>query len=187
MNDIFDLIERELKERYAGWEGMDQFDGTGDRIRRLIGEMCWSTEDVEKVLEDCFKAVFPDKFNEMLVSGPTSVWTLCPHHLVPCNFRVYIGYIPKGKVLGLSKFSRIAITQGRLPIMQETYTRELARRFWENLEPDGVGIYVVGRHGCIGCRGVTQEVSISTSSLLGSFLEEESTRGEFFHIVGKGS
>jgi len=183
MMDIFGRIEELFKERYKDWDGVAQFDGSGERLRRLIGEMCWTQGRVLVELDKCFKAVFPDKYDEMLVSGPTSVWTLCPHHLLPVNLKVYIGYIPIGKVLGLSKFSRIAIAYGKLPIMQEQYTRELASVLWDRLNPEGVGVYVVGKHGCMGCRGVKQEdTEISTSTLKGSFKDDPIVREEFYNL-----
>ena len=184
--DVYSRIEKELTMRYADWDGKAQFEGTGDRLRRMVDELCWSFQKIDKELRGCFKAVFPDKYDEMLVSGPTSVWTLCPHHLVPCNFKVHIGYIPNGKVLGLSKFSRIAIYLGKRPIMQEQYSQDVANAIMEHLKPKGVGVYVIGHHGCIGCRGVTQEVNVSTSILLGEFRSQPEVREEFYRIARDG-
>ncbi len=181
--DIYQRIEDLMVERYQGWDGARQFEGTGGRLKRMVDELCWPSSRIEEELVEHFKAVFDDRYNEMLVSGPTSVWTLCPHHLVPCNFQVFIGYIPNGKVLGLSKFSRIAITVGRTPIMQEQYSRELADALMSYLKPDGVGIYVTGKHGCMGCRGVTQDINVVTTVLRGSFLKEPSVKEEFLGTV----
>jgi GTP cyclohydrolase I len=182
--NIYDLVESSFKERYKGWEGADQFSGTGDRLRRMIDELCWTQDKIDAELAKAFKAVYPHKFSEMLVAGPTSVWTFCPHHIVPCNFLVYVGYIPDGKILGLSKFSRVSLILGRRPIMQEQYNEEVAEAFMSNLKPKGVGIYIIGTHGCIGCRGVTQpEVKVTTDVLKGVFLTEPEVRQEFFHNI----
>ena len=181
--DIYQRIEGLMLERYAGWDGHLQFEGTGERLRRMVDELCWPSSKIEEELDKHFKAVFNDSYSEMLVSGPTSVWTLCPHHLVPCNFQVFIGYIPNGLVLGLSKFSRIAITVGRRPIMQEQYSRELADAFMNSLQPDGIGVYVTGKHGCMGCRGVTQDINVVTTVLRGNFLEEPSVKEEFLGTI----
>lgn len=184
MNDIFDELEEFYKERYKGWEGAQQFDGTGNRLRKQVEELCWPIHIINQHLDDCFSAVFDDSYKEMLVVGPTSVWTLCPHHLVPCNFKVFIGYIPSGKVLGLSKFSRIAILVGKKPIMQEMYTRELADLLQERLNPGGVGVLVRGTHLCVEARGVQQDVEVVTSCLKGYFLDDSSTKSEFLDSIG---
>ena len=183
MSDIFGRIEELLGERYEGWDGAAQFEGSGERLRRLYDEMCWPREKVEEEIEKCLEAVFEDAYDEMLVCKDIDVWTLCPHHILPCNFKVNIGYIPIGKVLGLSKFARIAVTFGKIPIMQEQYTRELADTLWDKLKPEGLGVYVVGKHGCMGCRGVNQpNVEVVTSTLRGSFVIDPMVRGEFYSI-----
>ena len=186
MKSLGKKIEEMLVQRYEGWEGARQFEGTGDRLERMIKELCWTPEHIEKELDSYFVATFEDSYNEMLVSGPTSIWTLCPHHLLPCHFDVLIGYIPIGKVLGLSKFSRIAIAMARRPIMQEQYSRELADIFMDKLSPEGVGVYVIGIHGCMMCRGVGQEVKVSTSVLKGSFMDDPTVRKEFYDICKNG-
>ena len=181
--DIFEEIEEYFKEKYQDWNGKVQFQGSGRRLQRLYDEMCWDKKDVLNEIDKDLEAVFPDEYSEMLVCKAVNVWTLCPHHLLPCNFKVYIGYIPtRGKVLGLSKFARVAVALGKMPTMQEQYTGDLANTLWKRLGPDGLGIYVVGKHGCMGCRGINQEIPIVTSTLKGSFLEDQSTREEFLSI-----
>lgn len=180
--DIFEKIEELFRERYKDWEGVAQFEGSGERLRRLVDEMCWPLGDIGEEVQKCLQAVFPDKYDEMLVCKDMNVWTLCPHHLLPCNFKVNIGYIPVGKVLGLSKFTRIASAYGKRPIMQEQYTRELAGLFMETLEPEGLGIYVIGKHGCMGCRGINQDIEVVTSTLRGSFKDDPMVREEFYAI-----
>ena len=178
---MFKEIEEFFKERYEGWEGVAQFEGLSRRFERLIEEMCWPISKVKGEVDGCFQAVFEDSYDEMLVCKDVSVWTLCPHHLLPCLFKVNIGYIPLGKVLGLSKFARVAVALGKTPIMQEQYTRDLADTFWNELKPEGLGVYVTGRHGCMGCRGVNQDIDVVTSTLRGSFMEL-GVREEFYAI-----
>jgi GTP cyclohydrolase I len=180
--NLFKAIEEAFKEKYRDWNGGTQFSGSGKRLQRLVDEMCWSRKDVFDDIEKSLQAVFPDSYNEMLICKDINVWTLCPHHLLPCNFKVYIGYIPTGNVLGLSKFARVAVTLGKMPIMQEQYTRELADILWNKLTPNGLGVYVIGKHGCMGCRGINQEISIVTSTLKGAFLDDLKTRGEFYSV-----
>ena len=180
--DIFTEAEEMFKKVYADWDGATQFDGSGDRLRRLVRELCWTSMAIREEVEKCLEAVFRDTYHEMLVCKNINVWALCPHHFLPCNFKVSIGYVPTGYVLGLSKFTRIAVAMGKRPIMQEQYTRELTDTLWNKLNPDGLGVYVVGTHGCMGCRGVNQEIDIVTSNLKGSFYKDEKTRGEFLSI-----
>ena len=181
--NLFDTIEKTFKRVYNGWEGAGQFSGSGKRLRNLVEEMCWPSRKIEEEVSKCLQAVFADKYDEMLVTKFIEVWTLCPHHLLPCNFNVKIGYIPIGGVLGLSKFTRISVTLGKRPIMQEQYTREVADTLWEGLKPEGLGIYVIGKHGCMGCRGVNQpNVEVVTSTLRGSFKANHTVREEFYAI-----
>ncbi|MBU1067914.1 GTP cyclohydrolase I, partial [Patescibacteria group bacterium] len=177
----------ELTSLYSGWDGRKQFEGTGERLRRMSEECFWNPSVVELELEKCFKS-FEEAYSEMLVEGPISVWTFCPHHLLPCHFDVHIGYIPNGRVLGLSKFSRISEILAKRPVMQEQYTREVANCIEKHLKPEGVGVYVIGKHGCMRCRGVKQEeTSVKTATLRGSFMEDPSVRYEFYQIVKGGN
>lgn len=120
----------------------------------------------------------------MLVERNISVWTFCPHHILPCHFIVNIGYIPKKEVLGLSKFTRIAIALGKRPVIQEQYTQEVADVLYDSLKPEGLGVYVIGSHGCMACRGVEQpEVDVTTCVLKGSFLTDGTVRKEFYDNI----
>ena len=170
-----------LEHLYPSWKGVKQFEGTPGRLVRMYEDFCWPQERIDKELSKQFR-VFDDGYDEMLVQKGISVWTLCPHHLLPCHFKVTIGYIPSGRVLGLSKFTRIAEVLARRPIMQEAYSTELADLLREQLKPLGVAVFIVGRHGCMSARGVKQENDVVTSVVRGAFLKEGPTREEFFAI-----
>lgn len=187
MMDVFEETEKGLRRRYYGWQGADQFIGTAGRLGRMAEELCWPNDKIEKELKKCFEAVFVDSYDELLVSGPTEVWTLCPHHLLPCRFKVFIGYIPNERVLGLSKFSRVAIVLGKRPVIQEMYSRELADAIMDNLKPRGLGVYVIGRHGCMEVRGVKQGVNVTTSVLKGVIFDRPEVRAEFYATVTGGN
>jgi len=182
--EVFEELETLLRRLYYGWEGAKQFEGTGSRLSRMVEEFCWPPKKVAEELDKCFKT-FQDSYDEMLVSGPTEVWTLCPHHLLPCKFKVYAGYIPKGEVLGLSKFSRVADILARRPIIQEQYSRELANTLWTRLQPKGVGVFVIGEHGCMRARGVKQDAPIYTAVLEGAIKDRPEVRAEFYSIVNE--
>jgi len=176
-----DLVAN-LSGFYVNWpEGLNQLKGTAERLSRMYAEFCWSPEEIEKALQHSFR-LFKNNFDEMLVAKDIHVWALCPHHLLPCEFRVSIGYIPNGEVLGLSKFTRIADILARRPIMQEQYTSELANLLMERLKPKGVGIIVYGKHGCMRARGVKQNSEVVTSVVRGNFLREGSIKNEFLAV-----
>lgn len=171
-----------LNMLYKDWEGVKQFEGTPDRVARMYQEYCWSPEHIKTELDKQFR-VFDSKYDEMVVTGPLTIWTLCPHHLLPCEFKVTVGLVPsEGKVLGLSKYARIAEILAKRPIMQEQYCTELAEAFQTNLEPAGVAVYVVGRHGCMTSRGVKQASPVTSSVIRGVF-ENSPTREEFYAIA----
>lgn len=182
MEEATKLLVDSLKRRYQDWEGVCQFGNTAERLQRMYEEFCWEPSFIQEELDKQFR-LFEQNYDEMLVTNPIEVWVLCPHHLLPCELKVIIGYIPlPGKVLGLSKFSRIASIMGRRPIMQEQYTIELASELERRLTPKGVAVYVNGRHGCMVSRGVRQSGWVTTSVIKGVF-EEHPTREEFYSIA----
>ena len=166
------------------WEGRHQFNGTPERLTRLYQDFCWSQDRIDSELERHFRT-FQNGYDEMLTSGPFTVWTLCPHHLLPVRMDCWVGYIPEGKVLGLSKIVRISETLARRPTMQEQFTPELANLFMEKLAPKGVGVKVVGIHGCMASRGVKQGSPVTTTSLKGCFKKEPSVKSEFLQSTNQ--
>jgi GTP cyclohydrolase I len=186
--ELFKQVETELRKRYYGWEGSKHFEGTSGRLLKMLGDFCWTNEQVKEGIKDCFsdRAKYVDTYDEMLVESPIKVWTLCPHHLLPCELRVSIGYVPRNQVLGLSKFARLAVVMGRRPTIQEMYSRELADAILKELEPKGVGVLVVGKHGCMRCRGVGQDASVISSTLRGVMMDRPEVRAEFLALVNRG-
>lgn len=187
VEEVFSEIEKKLRKRYYGWEGSKQFEGTGDRLARTYEELCWTNERVQKELKACFDAAYVDSYNELLTEGPIEVWTLCPHHLLPCSFTVHVGYVPDEMVLGLSKLARIAIILGKRPVIQEMFSRELVEVIETNLKPRGTGTFIVGEHGCMRCRGVRQNARVTTTVLRGVIENRPESRAEFLSIVKGGN
>lgn len=128
---------------------------------------------------------FPEKHDSMIVLRNHEIHGLCPHHLLPVVMRVSIGYIPNGRVLGLSKLARCIEDHLTTPIMQETLIDRIADTFNRTLQPKGVAVLASGVHGCMRHRGVRTDGDVVTSAVRGVFLTTPSAREEFMKIVGR--
>jgi GTP cyclohydrolase IA len=130
-------------------------------------------------------ATFPEKHDSLIVLRGHRVFGVCPHHLLPVEMRVYVGYIPNRQVLGLSKLARVAEDPLRGPILQETYTDQVADLLFHKTDAKGVGVVVAGTHGCMQCRGVKTDADVVTSAMRGLFMNNFPTRDEFLRIIGR--
>ncbi len=140
-------------------------------------------KDPDEVINN---AVFREKYDEMVIVRDIDFFSLCEHHLLPFYGKVHIAYIPKGKIVGLSKLPRIVEVFSRRLQVQERMTQQIAETLYRALEPDGVAVVVEARHLCMMMRGVEKQNSLATTSaMLGSFRDDERTRTEFLNLSGK--
>jgi len=129
-------------------------------------------------------AVFSEKCDEMVVVKDIEFFSMCEHHLLPFFGKMHVAYLPKGKLIGLSKIPRIVDAFARRLQLQERLTQQVARTLMEVLEPKGVGVICEARHFCMMMRGVEKQHSGTvTSAMLGGFRERKETRDEFLSLV----
>ncbi|MBU4304950.1 MAG: GTP cyclohydrolase I FolE [Candidatus Omnitrophica bacterium] len=131
-------------------------------------------------------AVFKAEANNMIIVRDIEIYSLCEHHLLPFFGRCHIGYIPTKKVLGVSKICRLVNVFSRRLQIQERLTSQLAQEIMGAINAEGVGVVIECRHLCKMMRGVEKQNSImTTSSVLGSFLEQPATRAEFLTLLNR--
>ncbi|MGB9619322.1 MAG: GTP cyclohydrolase I FolE [Armatimonadota bacterium] len=137
--------------------------------------------DVDALLKG---AVFTQDTNSMIVVRDIEVYSLCEHHMLPFFGRCHIGYISKGKVLGVSKLARVVDCYARRLQMQERLTQQIARAIKDAIDAEGVGVVIEAQHLCMMMRGVEKQNSLlTTSAVLGSFHDSPATRNEFLTLI----
>ncbi|MGA7291863.1 MAG: GTP cyclohydrolase I FolE [Terriglobales bacterium] len=138
-------------------------------------------DDPEALLR---KALFTVTYDEMVIVKDVEMFSLCEHHLLPFFGKVHVAYIPKGKVIGLSKIPRLIEAFSRRLQIQERLTTQIAEAIQNTIEPQGVGVVIEARHLCMMMRGVEKQHSAAvTSSMLGCFRNAEETRTEFLSLI----
>ncbi|MCS5634655.1 MAG: GTP cyclohydrolase I FolE [Candidatus Neomarinimicrobiota bacterium] len=139
--------------------------------------------DLDNIINE---AVFHEDCSEMVVVRDIEFFSMCEHHMIPFFGRAHVGYLPNGKLIGLSKIPRIVDMFSRRLQLQERLTSQVANTLEEVLKPIGVAVVMEGRHLCMQMRGVEKQNSYaSTSAMLGQFRKSAETRAEFLSIIGK--
>jgi GTP cyclohydrolase I len=132
------------------------------------------------------QALFTQKTSSMVIVKDIEVYSMCEHHLLPFFGRCHIGYIPNGKVFGVSKLARLVDMYARRLQLQERLTEQISEVVMDSIDAKGVGVMIEARHLCMMMRGVEKQNSVMiTSSVLGIFREHLATREEFLTLVGR--
>ena len=159
--------------------------GTPERVRRMYDELTAGYHvDPDELLNG---ACFSVDYDEMVVVRDIEFFSLCEHHLLPFIGHAHVGYLPRRRVVGLSKIPRIVDMYAKRLQLQERLTVQVAEFLMERLEPKGVACVVEATHLCTMMRGVKkQEPTIVTSSMTGTFRRDARTRAAFMGLIGKG-
>ena len=155
--------------------------------KRVAKAWKFFTKGYHENLEDITnEAIFTEDVQDMVIVRDIEFFSLCEHHLLPFFGKAHVGYIPNGKVIGLSKIPRIVDMYSRRLQVQERLTNQIANAIKNVLDPIGVAVVMEGKHMCMQMRGVEKQNSFaSTSAMLGQFRESDETRSEFLSIINK--
>ena len=160
-------------------------DGLKDTPERAAKSFAYLTkgykDDLDKVVNN---AVFESDNDEMIIVKDIEMYSLCEHHLIPFFGKCHVGYLPNGKILGLSKIARIVDVFARRLQVQENLTKQIAETIRNYTDAKGVGVVIEAQHLCMMMRGVEKQNSVmKTSCMLGSFRKKISTRSEFLSLI----
>lgn len=161
--------------------------GVIDTPKRAAKAMEFLTRGYQQTLDEVVNnALFPAENREMIVVQDIELYSMCEHHMLPFIGRAHVGYIPSGKVLGLSKVARIVDMFARRLQIQEELTFQVATALQDVTGAEDVGVIIEAQHLCMMMRGVEKQNSkMKTSAMLGAFRDDPATRSEFLNLLQK--
>ena len=141
------------------------------------------TMDIDQVIND---ALFPSLSDEMVIVKDIELYSMCEHHMLPFIGKCHVAYLPRGKVIGLSKIARVVDMFARRLQIQENLTHEIANCILEKTHASGAAVIIEAQHMCMMMRGVEKQNSVMTTScMLGAFRNIASTRNEFLSLISR--
>ena len=184
MTDKIEVITKQLLKEIGEDPNREGLLKTPSRVSKA-----WSffskgyKQDLNRIIND---AIFEEDAKDMVIVRDIEFFSLCEHHLIPFFGKAHVGYIPNGKVIGLSKIPRIIDMFSRRLQVQERLTHQIADAINSVLNPKGVSVVMEGRHMCMQMRGVEKQNSFtSTSAMSGQFKKSAETRSEFLSIINR--
>jgi GTP cyclohydrolase I len=162
--------------------------GLHDTPRRVTQSLTFLTSGYQVNVDDILgRAVFEERYDELVLVRDISFYSLCEHHLLPFFGKAHVGYLPQGRIIGLSKLPRLVDAFARRLQVQERMTSEIAEALQRHLEPRGVAVVLEADHLCSMMRGVQKPGNRTiTSSMTGIFRRDPRTRGEFMSLIRGG-
>lgn len=156
---------------------------TPSRVSRTLTRLTQGYRDsIDKILNG---ALFTVEYDEMVIVKDIELYSMCEHHLLPFFGKCHVGYLPREKVIGLSKIPRIVDMFAQRLQVQERLTQQIAETIQRSVTPQGVAVVVEARHLCMMMRGVEkQNTKMITSTMLGRFRRDQRSRSEFLGLVG---
>ena len=160
-------------------------EGLRDTPKRVEKSLLFLTRGYRQNLTEVVNgALFDAESDDMVIVRDIEFFSMCEHHMLPFFGKCHVGYIPKKKILGVSKVARIVDMFARRLQIQERLTRQISGAIMEILDAEGVGVVMEARHLCMQMRGVEKQHSVmTTSSMVGSFRRELATRNEFTRLI----
>ncbi|MEE9446987.1 MAG: GTP cyclohydrolase I FolE [Arenicellales bacterium] len=154
---------------------------------RAAKAMQFLTEGYDQNLEDVINnAIFETDNDQMVILKDIEFYSMCEHHLLPFIGKCHIAYLPKGKVIGLSKLARITNMFARRMQIQENLTQQIALAVESAIDARGVGVVIEAKHMCMMMRGVQKQgATMQTSMMLGTFRKDSKTRSEFLRLIAR--
>lgn len=157
---------------------------TPTRVARALGHLTRGYgEDPETVING---ALFTEQYSEMIVVRDIDFYSLCEHHILPFFGKAHVAYLPRNRIVGISKIARLVEVYARRLQVQERMTTQIAKTIDTHLKPLGVGVVLEAEHLCMRMRGVEKQNSfVVTSAMLGGFQSNHETRAEFMTLIGR--
>jgi GTP cyclohydrolase IA len=174
-------IYRELIRRFDKDPTRDGLARTPERVEKSMAFLTKGyDEDPTTILRG---ALFDVDYDEMVIVKDIEMFSLCEHHMLPFFGKVHVAYIPKGKVIGLSKIPRLVEVFARRLQVQERMTQQIADAIQGAIQPQGVGVVIEARHLCMMMRGVEKQNSSTVTSAMVGVFQKQNTRAEFLSLV----
>jgi GTP cyclohydrolase I len=187
MNGNSERIEKLVRELLIEIGEDPEREGLTNTPKRVAASLAFLTSGYKTDMQALInKACFAQETTSMVVVKDIELYSLCEHHLLPFYGRCHIGYIPRGRIFGISKLARLVDLFARRLQIQEKLTEQIAYAVKDSINADGVGVMIEARHLCMMMRGVEKQNSmLVTSALLGVFRTNPATRQEFLSLISR--
>jgi len=207
------MLEQDETDGYSGYARNDQYNPAtvkriADKYRTILKDLGENPdrEGLQKTPERVAKALqflthgyeldpaailrsamFHEEYQQMVIVKDIELYSLCEHHVLPFFGKCHVAYIPKGRIVGLSKIPRVVDAFARRLQVQERLTMDVRNCIEETLQPQGVAVVIEAQHMCMVMRGIQKQHSIATTSAFTGEFNTEKTRAEFMRLIGRGS